>query len=128
MSEEIREMHERLNKEITSFNLFVQVTNRTLQMMQQTDLLTTDNVKRLAQTMDDFTEQISIQQRQIQKILDLIRSVSPDKPRVPLEQSEPGQEIEQSDIIKCPLANDETDSNAPLPDDHDNDVNVSGSK
>jgi len=124
---DVQDLHTRLNGEIEKFNFFVQVTQKTLVMMQQTDTLVSDNIKRLASAVDDFTEQLGLQQKQIARLVEIIQLVCPDKLPEPPGQSKLGPLPGQSDTTEYQPSNDASDlSDSELDDHHSDEVDGSG--
>ena len=118
-----------MNTEFGKMARFIKTTNNTILMMQEAQVLLTDMSKRMQEAMDDFTEQISLQQKQIRALTGLVRQLMPTaslgtQPVRP-EPCSPKPSPELTNTVECPSANDEKVENDSQPDDHDNDEDAS---
>ena len=85
----------------------MKATNNSIGAMQDSDSLLLDKFNKLTNGMEDLTEQITLQQRQIRDLLGLLSSESLDRlhgHHLPFVR---GQGPERSNTIECPPSNDE---------------------
>lgn len=108
---DINALREHMNTEFAKMSRFIKTTNNTILMMQEAQVLLTDMSKRIQEAMDDFTEQISLQQKQIRALTGLVRQLMPvaslDTPPVRPEQSRQEPSSEQLGRAQSQPSNDE---------------------
>ena len=129
---DINALREHMNAEFVKIQVFIKTTNKTLRMMQETELLVTDTVERMHSAMEDFTNQISMQQKQIRDLVQIVRQLTPvaspgKQPEHP-EQSRQEPSPEQSDIEKSQPASDEKAENDSEPASHHNNESADSSR
>lgn len=99
---DINALREYMHAEFAKMAMFIQTTNRTIQMMQESQLLLTNSLERVHDGLEDLNRQFHL--------LKIRQTSLPESPGVPPEPPEPSsqeQDPERSDIIRCPASNDE---------------------
>ena len=107
MSSDIDQLRAKLNREVSTFNKYIQLTNRTIEVMQQSDSLLLKKLSVCLQAIEEFTEQIALQQRQIRDLKEIIRVLSLGTHPVPPEPSISKPSPEQSNIEPSRPSSDE---------------------
>ena len=73
---EIDELRNHMNVELRKFAEFITLTNHTIEDMQESIVLITDKLTRLIDAMNDYNEQIHMQQKQIKDLAEIARTLS----------------------------------------------------
>lgn len=118
---DINALREYIQNELSKVQAFMRTTNKSVGAMQDTDSLLLDKFKKLTNAVEDLTTQISLQQKQIRELLQLMTAVSLDTPPEPHSQSEPERGLVQSNITRYRPSSDEPVTDDPARRDHDND-------
>ena len=72
----VDDLRNHMNTELRKFAEFITLTNHTIEDMQQSIVLITDKLSRLIDAMNDYNEQISLQQKQIRDLAEVVRTLS----------------------------------------------------
>ena len=98
MSSDVDDLRAKLNREIAKFNQYITLTNRTIEMMQQSDSLLVKKLSMCLEAIEEFNTKIALQQRQIRELTQIVRALS-DLQHLELPaQSRLTPSPEQSDI------------------------------
>lgn len=110
----------------------MKATNGSIGNMQASDELLLDKFNKLTDAVEDMTEQIALQQKQIRELTGILHQlVKPEfLQKLPGRrlQSEQEPSSEQSNTIRCPTSNDASDSHDAEQHDPDSDEDVDHDK
>ena len=73
---EIDDLRNHMNTELRKFAEFITLTNNTIEDMQESIVLIIDKIPRLIDAMNDYNEQIHMQQKQIKDLTEIVRALS----------------------------------------------------
>ena len=118
---DVNALREYIQNELSKVQVFMKTTNNSVGAMQDTDALLLDKFNKLTNAVEDLTTQISLQQKQIRELLQLVTAVSLDTPPERRSQSESEQVPVRSNITRYRPSSDEPVTDDPAQHDHDND-------